>query len=120
MGNTFTIASLKEEVERKFAPMVITLSDESEVSMPNLLRMDSEVRTEVIDLMKEINEVNDDDEVDDKVGKVNELINKVIVLVADRPGDLIKELGDDVQMSITLLDKWMESTQPGEAQNSPN
>lgn len=118
MGNVFTLDSLREEIENEFAPVSIPLSDGSAVVLRNLLRLDKKVRDKAMVHMKAMKVDPDDEDAD--LEPVMDHMREVIKLAAESGGvKLIREIGDDELLLQRLFQRWMESTQPGEAQNSP-
>lgn len=118
MGNVFTLDSLREEAEKKFAPVVITLEDGLEVTLRNLLRLPKKERLVVMKKLKELDAAEDDDDVD-TIEKVRSLAVDVLKLVADKGTALAQHLGDDIPLTMRVLEVWMETSQPGEAKPSP-
>ena len=119
MGNVFSLDSLREEADKAYAPLKVALSDGSEVVLRNLLRLKKDVRTEVFDLLKKLEETEEQsgqDHVDNLLGIVEELIRKV----ADRGDDLLNELDGDIALSMQILNGWLGESQAGEAESSPN
>lgn len=121
MSNVFTLDSLREEVSREFAPLVIALSDGTETVLRNLLRLDEKSRKEVLDAIKSL-DLKDDEEVDGD-GRVKELtagVSRVLELISDKGKKFVRELDGDLLLMMKVLNRWMEETQLGEAQTSPN
>lgn len=117
MGNVFTLDSLREEVEKEYAPIVLVLPDHTEVQLRNLIRLPKKDRAIALDLLKQIEEIQTSD------GQgVEDLVTvavKLLSVVADRGPALAKELGDDLSIVTKLLNVWMDGSQPGEAKPSP-
>jgi|SRR6187200_857198 len=123
MSNVFTLESLVEEVEREYAPLTIEAGDETFV-LKSLFRCDKKVRDAVIDKLTELEGLY---EQEDKKNSLNEdetleaIAFVISNVTADRKGPkLVKLLKGDLMVSMTLLRKWREATQPGEATDSPN
>lgn len=119
MSNVFTLDSLREEADKKFAPFKVELSDGTYANMRSLLRMNKLTREAV---MKQMDAMSSSDDDDDSVG-VEELataVSKVIELVAGKEKGklLLKDLDGDLGLSMTLIEQWMELTQSGEAESS--
>lgn len=119
MGNIFTLDSLREEVEREFAPVEITLSDGSTVTLRNLIRLPKKQREAALAKLKELDAAEESDEETDKFGAVAEAALEILALVADDGKGLVKELDGDVGLTMKVLSVWMGASQPGEAQPSP-
>jgi hypothetical protein len=116
MTNIFSLDDLREEVEREFAPVTIELSDGTEVTLRNLLRLPKGQRREVVSTLKVLEEVDGTDDSD-----VEELLHaatSVLEIVADNGKKLAKELDGDLAVTMKVLERWMEATQPGEAKRS--
>jgi hypothetical protein len=121
MSNVYSLAKLREDIEKKYEPISIELSDGSEVVLNNLLRLGSKARKEVVALLKSSKPETEGDEpeVDDEDTLTR--MQKVIVLIArDTPKgkQLVKELGDDLTLTSEVVTMWSEATQPGEASKS--
>lgn len=113
VGNVFTLDSLREEAQKKFAPVVLTLPDGTDVTLSNLLKLPKKNRETVIEKLRKL-------EGDGGVDEIVELSTDILLLIADGGGPkLVKELGGDVTVIMQVLEVWMESTQPGEAKSSP-
>ena len=115
MGNLFTLESLREEAERKYAPCPIELPDGTVVTLQNLIRLPSKVRTQVYDTLKLL---ENDDDGDTDFDAMVDAASKVLEMVADDGPRLVKELGGDVALMMLLIERWMQNTQPGEATTS--
>lgn len=115
MGNVFTLDSLREEAERKYAPCPIELPDGTVVTLRNLIRLPSKIRAKVYDTLKLLE--NDDDS-DTDFDAMVDAASKVLEMVADDGPRLVKELGGDMALMMLLIERWMQNTQPGEATTS--
>lgn len=121
MGNVFTLDSLREEVEREFAPVKIVVSDGSEVTLRNILRLPKKQREKVMEKLRvlESAEKSDDEGDSDQIGRLAAAAIEVLALVADHSDKLVEDLDGDAGVILKVLGVWMESSQPGEAQPSP-
>jgi len=120
MGNTFTLDSLREEVEKEFAPVKITLSDGTEVTLLSLLRLKGKDRKAVLEALDAL-EADDEASTSDEVDLTLATALTVLELVAkDNGKKLVKELGDDLALTMKVLNAWTAATQVGEAGNSPS
>lgn len=119
MANVFTLDSLREEVEREFAPVEIVVSDGSKVTLQNLLRLKKKQRDVVLEKLKVLESVEKTDDDTNEIELLAETASEILDLVADDGKKLLKELDGDVSVILKVLNKWMEATQPGEAQPSP-
>jgi len=122
MGNVFSLASLQEEADKKFAPLEFT-TDKNTYVLRSLLRVTKQERADILSRLKEMEnlhaaETEGDIDEDQIIGVVHAILKAV---TADNKGNaLCRELGDDLILNTTLLEKWQEATQPGEATHSPN
>ena len=107
--------SLREEAERKYAPCPIELPDGTVVTLQNLIRLPSKVRTQVYDTLKLL---ENDDDGDTDFDAMVDAAAAVLEMVADDGPRLVKELGGDVALMMLLIERWMQNTQPGEATTS--
>jgi hypothetical protein len=116
LSNSFTLDDLRAEVEREYAPLEITLSDGSTVTLKHLLRLPKKTRDKVVDTLKALEtKEGDDPDVDVMV----DAATQVLKLVADNGTGLVKELDGDVTLVMRVLERWMQMSQPGEAAPSP-
>lgn len=124
MSNVFTLDSLREEIEKEFAPVKLALADGSEVVLRNLLRLKGSERDKVVELLKGVKGVSEEELEDASSDRINDMlgvVHEILKTVAQSKGtQLVKELGDDLILTMKVLERWMESTQPGEAESSPN
>ena len=122
MSNVFSLDSLREEVANEFAPLKIALSDGTETVLRNLLRLNEKVRTEILDTLKGLDLGDDDDEVrgDERVAQLTSGISRVLELVSDKGKKFVRELDGDLLLMMKILNTWMEESQLGEAQTSPD
>jgi hypothetical protein len=129
MSNTFTLDSLREETEKKYAPVTIGLSDGSEVELKSLLRLGKKNRESVSETLTDLGTLLDGDgDLDGLSPEESELlveaISKVINMIASAPAKLLKELDHPdslikVSLMTDVLLRWIGATKPGEALNSP-
>lgn len=124
MSNVYTLETLKNDLDREFAPVVIEVDGERLV-LRNLLRVNETERAMILEALKEVETSNsDDDEADLSVEEMQVLTSAVTnvlrSIVADGKGDkLVNHIDGDLMLSMKVLEMWTEATQPGEAQNSP-
>lgn len=119
MGNVFTLDALREEVEKEFAPVEIVVSDGSTVTLRNLLRLPRGERGKVLEKLKVLEAHEDSEEGTDEFARMADVAKEVLGLVADDGRKLLKDLGEDIAVILKVLNVWMGSSQPGEAQPSP-
>jgi hypothetical protein len=109
---TFTLDELRAEVEREFAPLTITLSDGTDCTMRHLLRLPGKVREQVVETLKLLEPKEGEDQ---DVDATIDAATTILKLVSDNGAKLAKELDGDVAMTMKVLERWMASTQVGEA-----
>lgn len=124
MSNVFSLDSIREETEKKFAPVKIGLSDGSEVVLAAMLRLSSGDRKAVAAALEDVNQLDETDEDPATLELLVEAISKIFNIIADKPAKLLKELdGDDLMVKLTLMSRiltlWAAETQLGEAASSP-
>jgi hypothetical protein len=127
-NNVFTLEALDEEIERTYAPLKFQAGDD-EFVLVSLLRVDGKVRKDVMAKLEELDKA--EEPVYDAEGNVVpgefdedstiEALQFILSSVTrDRKGNkLVRVLGPNLVRLMTLLKKWQEATQPGEAQDSP-
>lgn len=123
MGNIFTLDAMREEIEREFKPFQIELGGET-LTLRNLLRVPKSKRDRVYGLLDELSDIQGSDEgalsVTEKSAQV---ALEVIPLVADNEKlarKLVEKIEDDLALTLRLFNVWMEATQAGEAEGSPD
>lgn len=120
MSNVFSLDSLRQEADKAFAPLQVTLADGSEVVLRNLLRLGKTAREDVSTLLDHLKELQDAEESGlSHVNQMSETIEQILQLAADRGPELLAELDGDLATAMQVLNTWMSSTQAGEAENSP-
>lgn len=122
MSNTFTLDSMREEMDKKYAPVTLDLGGGDVVVLQNVLRIKAGARKEALSLIKQIQsltESKDDAELSEEdLDAVNELQEKILQLAADKPELLDAAVGGDPMIVMEIFNRWMESTQAGEASSS--
>ena len=120
MSNVFTLDSLREEVEKEFAPVKIGLSDGTEATLRSLVRLNKKTREEVLSTLKALQSVSDSEETTiEDVDTMVDAATKILESVATNGKNLVKELDGDLSLTMRVLEAWLEASQPGEASNSP-
>ena len=120
MSNVFTLDSLREEVEKEFAPVKIGLSDGTEATLRSLVRLNKKTREEVLSTLKALQSVSDSEETTiEDVDTMVDAATKILESVATNGKKLVKELDGDLSLTMRVLEAWLEASQPGEASNSP-
>lgn len=124
MSNVFTLDSMREEIEKEFAPCQIALADGKTVTLRNLLRLPRKNREKVYTLLDELGEaqkVEGDDESNASLlatEKSAQIALQIIPLVADSEKlglQLVQSIEEDLALTLRVFSAWMEGTQSGEA-----
>jgi hypothetical protein len=128
MSNVFDLDSLRDELDKEFAPAKFSKGGE-QYTLRNLMRVGKKDRTAIIKLMNQLREVNGDeekkaDDIEDpeKIEQVQDLMAQILSMVAadNRGQALVDAVGDDLQLLSKVMELWQEATQPGEAEDSPS
>lgn len=110
---TFTLDDLKNEVSKKYAPIVIQ-NGTDEYVLQNLLQLPEKKRDAILSVMDNKTEIEEDsDTLNDDVTMFKEII--VLAEKDDRGQELLDLLGDNFALIVELANKWLETSQPGEA-----
>ncbi|AGK87502.1 tail assembly chaperone [Mycobacterium phage HINdeR] len=120
MSNVFTLDAIKAEARKKFAPVTIGLSDDTNVELTSFIKLSKEDRKTVKGLLESLNDIEDEDESDEALDVVEETISKIFSLVANKPSKLLRALEDDerevkLATMTKILQAWLEQAQVGEA-----
>ena len=116
-NNVFTLDALRQEVERQYSPVTVTLADGTDVTLRNLLRLDRKDRDKVMESLKQLEDT--DSITDGDVDSVVDAAFTVLELVAEKGGkQLVAELEGDIPLTMKVLETWMAASQPGEATRS--
>lgn len=119
MSNIFTLDSMREEIEREFAPFQVEMPGGKLLTLRNILRVPKKNRETVYEYLDQISEAQKDDE--DTLGsteKSAQIALQIIPLVADNEKlgrQLVEQIEDDLALTLRVFSKWMEGTQAGEA-----
>ncbi len=122
MSNVFTLDSLREEIEKEFAPCKAVLSDGTEITLRSIIRLNGKRRKQVVDLVDkfQVAIAKGDDMTAEDLDVIVDSVGKILELVAASNGKrLVQELDGDLQLSVSVLSQWIEATQVGEAESSP-
>lgn len=118
MANVFTLDSLRESLEKKYAPTVIGLGDQ-EVTLQNLLRLPKTKRTKASTLLKSMKRGEGEEPIDtDELLEVMKTVIETVATDAKAGKALTREIGDDLSLASEVIHMWSEATQAGEASNS--
>ena len=116
-NNVFTLDALRQEVERQYSPVTVTLADGTDVTLRNLLRLDRKDRDKVMESLKRLEDT--DSITDGDVDSIVDAAFTVLELVAEKGGKkLVAELEGDIPLTMKVLETWMAASQPGEATHS--
>ncbi|AER50258.1 tail assembly chaperone [Mycobacterium phage Jeffabunny] len=133
MTNVFTLDALRAETKKKYAPVLIGISDDLVVELKPLLKLGQKTREKVVDAVKEMEDLpeidEDDEDAEEMAEEASELacevIAKVFRLIATHPKKLIAALDEETDPQIraelyaAVLRTWTRETQLGEAASSP-
>lgn len=126
MGNVFTLDSMREEIEKEFAPCQFELPDGKTVTLRNILRLPKTGREKVYALLDELADIQKQDDADGGLvatEKSAEIALKIFPLVADSEKlgrQLVESIEEDLALTLRVFSTWMEGTQAGEAEDSLN
>jgi len=119
MSNVFTLDSMREEIEKEFAPAQFDLGGGSVVTLRNLLRLPKKLRDEVYALLDELGKTQETDVTGlQATERSAEIALKVIPLVADDKKlglALVDAISEDLALTLRVFSSWMDGTQVGEA-----
>jgi len=113
VSNVFSLDSLREEIEKQFAPVQLEIGSKT-VTLSNMMRLPKKKRDFVMESLKEL-ENEDKNDID-----IEEIAVNVLAEVSDNPALVRRGLKDELALSMKILGLWMESTQTGEAESSSN
>lgn len=124
MSNVFNLDSLREELDREFAPLTLTFGKE-QVVLRNLMRISDTERKVVLKALEEVEALQpaEGEEESQSLEEVEALGKAVHTVLLNVTGDgkgqkLVDYIGGDLMMSMKIMEQWTEATQPGEAENS--
>ncbi len=123
MTNTFNLADMVADADQKYAPVAIDLGGGDAVTLRNVLRIKPGPRKEALSLIKQIQSLTESagegtDMSEEDFDSVNEIQEKILCLAADDPDLLSTAIGGDPMITMDIFNRWMESTQAGEASSS--
>lgn len=125
MSNIFTLDSMREEIEKQFAPFQIEI-DGKTLTLRNLLRVPKKNRERVFSLLDELSEIQKQAEASDDNGltateRSAQIALEIFPLVADNEKlgrTLVENIEEDLALTLRVFSTWMEGTQAGEAEGS--
>lgn len=114
---TFSLTDLRNEVSKKYAPTVIENGDDT-YTLLNLLQMPTKKRDKVMELVDQIE--SEEKAAELPIGEQVKIFEDILVAAEqnDRGKELLELLGDNTAMLFELIQRWMEGTQLGEAEQS--
>ena len=123
MSNIFTLDSMREEIEREFAPFQIDLGEGKVVTLRNVLRLPKKDREKVYALLDQLGGTQDDE---DEGGLSStehsaEIALQILPLVAESEKlgrQLVEAIEEDLALTLRVFSSWMGGTQVGEADSS--
>jgi hypothetical protein len=123
MSNIFTLDSMREEIEREFAPFQLDIEGKT-LTLRNLLRVPKKHREQVYALLDELSKVGDGENEGSLTNTEAsaQIALKILPLVADNEklaNILVANIEDDLALTLRVFSTWMGNTQAGEAEGSP-
>ncbi|TCO56799.1 hypothetical protein EV192_106274 [Actinocrispum wychmicini] len=122
MSNLYTLADMRADLDREFAPLELDLGS-GRVVLRNLMRINDNDRICVLQALQQLEDI-DTDENETNLNDVTLLSESVEFILrtvtADGRGDaLITALGGDMLLGMKIIQMWSEATQAPEAPGSP-
>ena len=121
---SFTLDSIRQAVEDKFAPTVIELTSSSKVTLKNPARMESSERKQLNDLLQQLDGLDlsgDGDLSEDEALEKLADVAKQIFSTASTPAQatkLINAIGSDWLVLMEIISKWVQESGLGEVTSS--
>lgn len=117
MSNVYSLADLRADIDKEFAPLEIDLG-RGKVVIRNVMRLGKDERAVVLEAIKMFSKENSGDE---DVDELFEAIRTILRTCAEgtKGEALVNAIGDDLALAMKIMNLWTEATQPGEARNSP-
>lgn len=112
MSNAFTLDDLNKAIDQKYAPFVFQHGREKFV-MRQVLRLPKDTRDIVKAQLMMLDEKKDELEEPDVLAILKAVVENV--LEGDKADRLFDILENDLVKVTVLFEKWVESSQPGEA-----
>lgn len=119
--NFFKLDDMKQELERDYAPVEIEVGDDV-VVLRHFMRLPTADRKAVMAVVHELPSQDEREAMtDDQLEALESAIEKVLRTVAaeGKGGKLVDALGEDLALKSRIFNLWTESTDLGEAPNSP-
>lgn len=112
MSNAFTLTDLNKHLESKYRPFEFT-SGREKFTLNQVLRLPKETRAVVKAQLEALDEHKNDLTEDEMLAILKAVISNV--MVEDKADRLFDVLDNDLVKVTILFEKWVESTQAGEA-----
>ncbi len=119
---TITLDSIRESIEKKYAPVVIDLGGGKSCTLVAAMRLSKEDRRKLVGLQDAANKADGDNMTPEQVDGLVDLLKDMIGIVASKPAEakaLLAACGDDLAMLQAVIEEYMGGTEPGEASPSP-
>jgi hypothetical protein len=115
---TYTLDQLREDLDKKYGPLVITgVPEVGEVKLVQALRLSKDKRARVMAIQKELGaaeEADGDYDEDVMVEKMREIF-RLISETPEQAMALLDVLGEDIAKFTLLFETYSEASQLGEA-----
>lgn len=119
--STITLDQIREDTERKYAPVVIDLGDGQSCSLRQALRLPKEQRKLIAKLQNEVNDVDqEDDDAEDRMVSALQEILRTAAADRDSADALLDSVGDDLTVLLSIIEVYGKATQLPEASPSPS
>lgn len=128
---TISLDQLREDVDRKYGDFEVELDGEHKCRLRNALRLNKDERSQLRSLQKRYDAVSKEEKLPEDDPKrrsdseIEEAFTTVLFeqirLLAENKAaanKLLKAVGDDQAILMYLIEQYMETTQPGEANPS--
>ena len=121
MPNSYSLDALREDIEKEFAPVVLTFGD-SVFKLRNLMRIDDEDRNAVFAALEAVSADNPEEADAEAMAAMSAAVWEMLRrLPADGRGPaLVDALDGDLALAMKVVGLYTETTQPGEATDSPS
>lgn len=118
--STFALDDIRTAAKKKFEPVTVQIDEDTEISLPPILRLSKTDREAVADILKDLRGLDEDADDDESTLLVVDTIGELFQRLSPKARKLVKAIEDeepDVQLLILteILNAWFERTQPGEA-----
>lgn len=125
--NVFTLDAVRDDLESKFKPCLVRLSDGTDVELRGLLRLKKDARRSVKNNLEKLEGIEkrestsqDAGEQLDLVDETQETIEAILTAVCPQYSALLDDIDGDLPVTMAVFQRWLSETQAGEAHSSPN